>query len=95
MEDLFHFFSDSTNLVSGDTNSQNDVFIRDRTLGITRRVSVDINGNQAHGHSVHNFMSPDGKYVFFESESPYLVAGETGYNYDIFKIGRASCRERV
>jgi len=41
------FVSDAANLVPGDTNGITDVFVRDRLLGTTERVSVDSNGRQA------------------------------------------------
>ena len=45
------FYSDATNLVSGDTNNARDVFARDRQAGTTVRVSVDSGGAQANGQS--------------------------------------------
>src|SRR5262249_38885455 len=41
------FSSEATNLVSGDTNGVQDVFVHDRVTGITKRVSVDSDGNEA------------------------------------------------
>jgi Tol biopolymer transport system component len=40
------FDSMATNLVDGDTNADNDAFVRDITAGTTTRVSVDSNGAQ-------------------------------------------------
>src|SRR5215831_13791575 len=45
------FQSDSTDLVSGDTNGSSDIFIRDRWLGTTERVSVDSAGLQGNSAS--------------------------------------------
>ena len=47
------FESFATTLVSGDTNGDRDVFVRDRQSGTTERVSVDsrgVEGPQASGH---------------------------------------------
>jgi len=44
---LVAFYSDASNLVSGDTNQFRDVFVRDRCNGTTERVSVSSNGEQA------------------------------------------------
>jgi Tol biopolymer transport system component len=41
------FMSSATNLVAGDTNGVDDVFVRDFVLGTTTRVSVDSAGAQA------------------------------------------------
>ena len=40
------FVSYADNLVSGDTNNSNDIFVHDRKTGATERVSVDSAGNQ-------------------------------------------------
>src|SRR5215510_7038470 len=45
------FFSDASNLVAGDTNGVQDVFIRDRATGETSRVSVATDGTQANAPS--------------------------------------------
>ena len=45
------FNSDATNLVVGDTNGRQDIFVRDRLLGTTARVSVDSLGAQGNGRS--------------------------------------------
>ena len=38
------FYSDASSLVSGDTNTVRDVFVRDRDTGITSRISVSTAG---------------------------------------------------
>ena len=43
------FSSDASNLVPGDTNDSQDVFVRDRKLGTTRRVSVSSTETQGNG----------------------------------------------
>jgi Tol biopolymer transport system component len=40
------FWSQATNLVVGDTNGKEDVFVHDRSTGVTERVSVDSSGMQ-------------------------------------------------
>ncbi|MEA5579089.1 cadherin-like domain-containing protein [Anabaena sp. UHCC 0451] len=78
------FVSDATNLVSGDTNNVRDVFVRDRQVGTTIRVSVASDGTQANGVSNGAYMSPDGRYVVFRSDATNLVAGDTNGFADIF-----------
>ena len=41
------FISDATNLVEGDTNDKQDVFVRDRKNGTTVRISVSNGGEQS------------------------------------------------
>jgi Tol biopolymer transport system component len=43
--------SDATNLVSGDSNGVSDIFVHDRQMGTTTRVSIAGDGAQANGNS--------------------------------------------
>src|SRR6266850_5202556 len=51
------FISWATNLVPGDTNGTNDIFVRDRLLGTTERVSVSSSGAQANDYSQEQSIS--------------------------------------
>ncbi len=67
------FDSPATNLVAGDSNGAGDVFLRNRALGRTTRVSTDALGNQAGGGDTgFPALSGDGRYVAFESEATNL-----------------------
>ena len=68
------FVSDADNLVSKDTNSTPDVFVRDRLLGTTERVSVTSAGGQADGSSHGPAISADGRFVAFESDAQNPVS---------------------
>jgi Tol biopolymer transport system component len=72
------FLSFADNLVPGDTNGTHDVFVRDRKLGTTERVSVGPHGRQANGGSGGPRISPDGRFVAFWSGATNLVAGDSG-----------------
>jgi Tol biopolymer transport system component len=61
------FSSVASNLVLGDTNSRWDVFVYDRSTGITERVSVDSAGSQGNDDSYATSISPDGRFVVFIS----------------------------
>jgi hypothetical protein len=69
------FVSAATNLVQNDTNSQQDIFVRDLQLGTTTRVSVASNGAQADNESLLPSISGDGRYVSFSSLADNLVTG--------------------
>lgn len=72
------FVSDATNLVVNDWNATDDVFVHDRTTGLTERVSVASDGTEANSFSVRTpVMSPDGRYVAFWSYASNLVADDT------------------
>ncbi len=78
------YVSDATNLVAGDTNFADDIFVYDRTTKLTTRVSVDSNGNQQDGFSSDPNISADGRYITFVSNAPNLVAGDTNDTLDVF-----------
>ena len=73
------FVSGATNLVPGDTNGFPDVFVRDRELGTTERVSVSSRGKQANGESDFNSVaiSRHGRFVAFDSYATNLVPHDT------------------
>jgi hypothetical protein len=78
------FASSATNLIAGDTNGQDDIFVRDRWSGVTKRVSVNSNGSQANSFSDYLAISADGCYVAFRSDASNLVPGDTNAQMDIF-----------
>ena len=79
------FVSDATNLVANDTNGATDVFVRDRQLGTTVRVSVSSSGEQANAFSDFPLaISSDGRYIAFNSDSTNLVANDTNDAADVF-----------
>ena len=79
------FSSSATNLVAGDTNGMDDVFLRDLQTGITRRISLNTNGTQGDGQSTVPSISADGRYITFYSSATNLVTGDTNGVYDVFR----------
>lgn len=79
------FTSDAENLVAGDANRQDDIFVRDTVTGQTRLVSAAADGTQGNGPSCQvSSISLDGRYVAFESWASNLVPGDTNNKCDIF-----------
>ena len=78
------FTSDATNLVPGDTNSTDDIFVRDLLTNIITRVSVNSAGNQGNALSVLPSISGNGRFVAFASNASNLVPGDTNGRADIF-----------
>ena len=84
------FVSLAENLVPEDTNLATDVFVRDRLLGTTERVSVSSSGRQGNGNSgLLNLLggpsiSGDGRFVAFASEATNLVRGDRNSAGDVF-----------
>jgi Tol biopolymer transport system component len=90
------FDSAATNLAPLDTNGRVDVFVRDRQIGLTTRVSRSSTGAQGNGHSSLPCISADGHYVAFMSEATNLVAGDTNASDDVFVSDRQTgTTERV
>lgn len=90
------FGSDASNLVADDTNGVRDVFLRDRQLGTTTRVSLGEGGVQGNGASARPALSDDGRYISFESDATNLVAGDTNAARDVFVYdGVSGSVERV
>jgi Tol biopolymer transport system component len=84
------FESQATNLVFGDTNAANDVFVRDRVTGQTTRVSISSAGIQANGNSWRPSISADGRYVAYQSEATNLAPGDTNGKEDVFVHDRVT-----
>ena len=78
------FESVADNLVAGDTNGVPDVFVRDRIAGTTVRVSVDSSGAEGNANSQDASISPDGRYVVFDSMASNLVGGDANGFMDVF-----------
>lgn len=78
------FDSMADNLVPGDTNDTNDVFLHDIQTGETNIVSVASDSTQGNGYSGSPSISGDGLYVTFSTSSDNLVPGDTNGETDVF-----------
>ncbi|MCC7362330.1 MAG: PD40 domain-containing protein [Anaerolineales bacterium] len=78
------YTSAATNLVTGDSNGADDIFIYDRQTGTTTRASVATGGVEANGFSDRAALSADGRYLAFKSTASNLVAGDSNGLWDIF-----------
>ncbi|MCY2987972.1 MAG: S8 family serine peptidase, partial [Planctomycetota bacterium] len=93
------FMSYASNLVPGDTNNCEDVFVFDRQSRTLERVSSATDGTQGNGNSGSNdslSLSAEGRFVTFMSTASNLVPGDTNGAYDVFVFDRQGNRlERV
>ena len=90
------FASFAPNLVPGDTNLDEDVFLHDMKSGKTTRISVDSNGAQTvlsrcgdlgtlpAAASWEPTISSDGRFVVFTGCASNLVGGDTNNDADVF-----------
>jgi Tol biopolymer transport system component len=78
------FASNASDLVAGDGNGTTDIFVRDVRTGTTTRVSTNVTGGDANGHSDDAAISADGRYVAFTSVANNLVAAGDNCCTDVF-----------
>ncbi|HEX2590621.1 MAG TPA: bluetail domain-containing putative surface protein [Rhizomicrobium sp.] len=79
------FYSNATNLVSGDTNGVTDVFVKDLITGDVTRVSMGDLGVQGDGASLHITWSPDGTQLVFDSMATNLLSDpDSNGTQDVF-----------
>jgi Tol biopolymer transport system component len=81
------FTSVAADLVAGDGNGWPDVFVHDRSTGVTERTSVDAAGGDADAPSFDGAISADGRFVGFVSFADDLVSGDTNADEDVFVRG--------
>ncbi len=81
--DFVAFTSSASNLVFGDSNGVDDVFVREDP-GAVRRVSIATDGGQANGPSGQPAISGDGRYVVFTSAATNLVPGGGGPGTQVY-----------
>lgn len=82
------FSSAASNLVAGDTNAVQDIFVRDVVAGTNARASVGPGGAQLFSWSTMPIITDDGRYIAFGSSSGALVAGDTNALHDLFVVPR-------
>lgn len=92
------FASGASDLVTGDTNSRIDLFLRDLQQGTTQRVSVSTSGAQLADPGAPedfgmgcalNQLSGDGRYAVFYTNEPADPADANGWP-DVYRFDRTS-----
>jgi len=68
---------------AADTNFEVDIYVRDRLLGETKRISIGSTGEEAHTSSKNAVISGNGRYVAFET-SGSLVSDDTNNDSDVY-----------
>jgi len=83
------WWSRADNLVEGDDNGQDDIFVRDRVAGTTTRINVSSAGEQSSGGgSWHVSITDSGRFVVFLSNASNLVDEDINEHGDIFSHDR-------
>jgi LPXTG-site transpeptidase (sortase) family protein len=81
------FWSEADNLVEMDTNNVADIFAHDLATGITSRVSISTDGEEANGQSLIYGLpaiSHNGYLVVFQSEANNLMENDVNSSEDLF-----------
>ena len=78
------FQSTASNLVPGDNNDTQDIFVHDRQEKKTIRVSAAGSGSETNEQSQNVALSGDGKFVAFTSFADNLVPGDVNGTMDVF-----------
>jgi len=74
---LVAFISAADNLVPGDANGREDIFVRDMESGVIKLVSISASGVVAGGNSSRPAMAGDGGSVAFDTTAASLYPGDT------------------
>jgi Tol biopolymer transport system component len=78
------FASNSSNLITGDTNLLLDIFLRDTVAGTVARASVATGGLESNADSLSPAVSDDGRFIAFQSQATNLAAGDFNGTWDVF-----------
>jgi len=81
------FSSSATNVVTSDSNSAPDIFMRDRQAATTSRLST-AGGAEANGPSFDPSISADGRYVAYQSDATNLTDNDRNRDTDIYLLDR-------
>jgi Tol biopolymer transport system component len=86
------YTSSATNLVAGDTNGADDIFITTFRTATPSTIlaSRGTGGTPANGASVEASIDNNGRYVAFNSNASNLVASDTNGRLDVFLYDRVN-----
>ncbi len=84
------YASSATNLVPGDGNACDDIFVVELATGVVERASLADGGAEANGASNGPSLSADARRVCFSSFATNLAAGDANGQNDIYVRDRAA-----
>jgi Tol biopolymer transport system component len=73
---------------AGDDNGELDAYVRDRAAGTTERVSVGAKGVWPDPAQYASSLSPDGRFVAYQSRDGSIVEDDTNDEVDVFLFDR-------
>ncbi|QBB70032.1 hypothetical protein ELE36_06465 [Pseudolysobacter antarcticus] len=81
---LVVFRASDGSLVAGDNNGFEDVFVKNRSNGVTSLISASASGTIGNGNSVQAVISDDGTRVVFASDASNFAADDSNGVRDIY-----------
>ncbi|MEK7678058.1 MAG: hypothetical protein AAB676_19675 [Verrucomicrobiota bacterium] len=79
------FVSSGTDLVTNEVNGEFQVYVRDMQSGVTKLVTPDSNGVAfGNAEGAVPVLTPDGRFVLFDSRSDAFVGDDQNDAYDVF-----------
>ena len=82
--DLIAFRSDAGNLLGGNPNEFDQIYVLNRHDGSLSLVSSAVDGTPGNNHSSNHVISGNGRFVVFQSRASNLVPNDTNDLADIF-----------
>jgi hypothetical protein len=83
------YASDASNLdLTPDNNGVRDIFLNDREIGLTQRISRSVTGDFPNGRSHAPVISSNGRHIAFTSEATNLVSDDSNNKWDVFAYDR-------
>jgi hypothetical protein len=82
------YASQAGDIVPGDTNNREDIFVKHMGTGVTERVSVRQNGAQS-GGGARPYLTPDGRYVVYNTYDA-IVPEDTNGKSDVYMVDLAT-----
>jgi Ca2+-binding RTX toxin-like protein len=77
-------FSGWDNLLPADTNQNTDIYLRNLSTGQLTLLSTNAQGQPSNQNSWGEYLSADGRTLFFSSNASNLVANDTNDTSDVF-----------
>ena len=87
-------FRSAADLVAADDNGADDIYVRDRKTGKTKRVSVRSNGTQADDDSDEPAISAGGRFVAFSTNASLVGSDASPGSQDIYVFDRKTKKTR-
>jgi Tol biopolymer transport system component len=87
-------FRSAASLVASDDNGNDDIYVRDRKTGKTKRISVRSNGAQADDDSDEPAISANGRFVAFSTYASLVGSDTEAGSQDIYVYDRKTRKTR-